>query len=240
MTNTKPILVVGASSPIAKAYAAYCAKAGHPLILADADTNEVSAMASDLNIRYGIQVEVVAFNASDDTAAVELGKFADASNVAVLANFYSIKTERDGLGEMLKVNCLTVAKLFESFIDASCARHRQPTLLAVSSIAGDRGRQSNYPYGASRAALDAYLSGLRNRAYHLGIHVMTIKHGFIKLPEGGENSDSPLAVSAERVAEDIFRASQKKKNTLYAPWFWGIIMWVIRSIPESIFKRLKL
>lgn len=239
MTNLRPILIVGASTPIAKAYAACCAKVGHPLILADGEADEVSVIASDLKIRYGVSTEVVIYDACDDTATVELAQLADARDIAVLATFYSIKSDRNNLGQMLQVNCVSVANLFETFIDASYAKRRSPILLAVSSIAGDRGRQSNYPYGASRAALDAYLSGLRNRAYHLGIHVMTIKHGFLKLA-GGENSDSPLAVSVERVAGDIFSASQKKRNTLYTPWFWGFIMWVIRSIPESIFKRLKL
>lgn len=240
MTNPKPILIVGAASPIAKAYAVCCAKAGHPLILADSRADEVSADASDLEIRYGVPIETVSYDAYSDTAADELAQFANSRDIVVLATFYSVKSGRNNLEDMLKVNCVSVAKLFESFIDASFARRQSPLLLAVSSIAGDRGRQSNYPYGASRAALDAYLSGLRNRAYHLGIHVMTVKHGFIKLSSGGENADSFLAVSSERMARDIFAASQKKKNKLYTPWCWGFIMWVVRSIPESIFKRLKL
>jgi len=115
-------------------------------------------------------------------------------------------------------------------------------LVAVSSVAGDRGRQSNYPYGASKAALDAYLSGLRNRAYPLGINVITIKPGFVRtrLTEGKVNPNSPLLASPERVAGDIFNAVRVGRSICYTPWFWAYIMCIIRLIPEFIFKRLKL
>ena len=119
---------------------------------------------------------------------------------------------------------------------------RSGYLAAISSVAGDRGRQSNYTYGAAKAGLTAYLQGLRNRLYRSGVHVLTIKPGFVDTPmtRGLVNPNSPLVASPKRVARDIDRAIRRRRNTIYTPWFWRPIMLVVRLVPEFIFKRLKL
>lgn len=242
MTNPKPVLIVGATSPIARAYAACCAKVGHPVILAGRDVKEITASANDIKIRYQVEVEVASYDAAKQGEGVALAQLAVKRDIASAVAFHGIMVGADEFPEMLQVNCISVAELFEAIIDGSKAVHQNPTLAAVSSVAADRGRQSNYPYGASKAALDAYLSGLRNRAYPLGIHVLTIKPGFVRtrLTEGKVNPRSPLLASPERVAADIFKAVERKKNVLYTPWFWAPIMCIIRWIPEFIFKKLKL
>ncbi len=116
----------------------------------------------------------------------------------------------------------------------------QGTIAAISSVAGDRGRQSNYFYGAAKAALSTFLQGLRNRLYPHGIHVLTIKPGFIDTPMTAQFKKGLLWAQPEQVALDIAKAIERKKNTLYTPWFWKYIMAIIRLIPETIFKRLKL
>ena len=119
---------------------------------------------------------------------------------------------------------------------------RSGYLAAISSVAGDRGRQSNYTYGAAKAGLTVYLQGLRNRLYRSGVHVLTIKPGFVDTPmtRGLLNPNSPLVASPARVARDIDRAIRRRRNTLYTPWFWRPIMFAIRMVPEPIFKRMKL
>jgi short-subunit dehydrogenase len=114
------------------------------------------------------------------------------------------------------------------------------TLAAISSVAGDRGRQSNYVYGTAKAAVNAYLQGLRNRLYSKGVHVLTIKPGFVDTPMTAHLKQGPLFASVDQVARDIVKAIEKKKCIIYTPWFWRWIMLVIRLIPESLFRRLKL
>ena len=242
MTKQPTVLITGATSPIAIAYATLCAKAGRPIILAGRDVKEISVTAGDLKIRYQVDVEVVAYDAAIKGAGRALAQAALKRNISSAIVFHGAMLDRYGFAEMLQVNSVSVAELFEAIIDESERAQQKPTLAAVSSVAADRGRQSNYPYGASKAALDTYLSGLRNRAYPLGIHVLTIKPGFVRtrLTEGKVNPRSPLLASPERVAVDIFEAVEQKKNVLYTPWFWSPIMCIIRWIPEFIFKKLKL
>jgi short-subunit dehydrogenase len=242
MIKSHPILIVGATSPIAKAYARKVAAENYPILLAGRDVKEIAATANDLSLRYGIKTEVISYDASKAGAGMALARLAVDRQISKVVVFHGIMVGAENFSEMLQVNCASIAELFEAIIDAAVVANLKPDLAAVSSVAGDRGRQSNYPYGASKAALDTYLSGLRNRAYALGIHVLTIKPGFVRtrLTDGKVNPRSPLLASPERVAADIFKAVGKKKNVLYTPWFWSPIMCIIRWIPEFIFKKLKL
>jgi short-subunit dehydrogenase len=106
-------------------------------------------------------------------------------------------------------------------------------------VAGDRGRQSNYLYGAAKAGLSAYLQGLRNRLFHAHVKVLTVKPGFVDTHMTYGRSGLFLVASPESVAKGIFRAIVKGKDVVYLPWFWRPIMLVVRSIPEGIFKRLR-
>ena len=112
----------------------------------------------------------------------------------------------------------------------------------VSSVAGDRGRQSNYLYGSTKAGFSTYLDGMRNRLYRSGVTVITVKPGFVdtSMTWGLLNPKSPLVATPERVARDIARAIRRRKNTVYTPWFWALVMLAIRLVPEPIFKRLSL
>ena len=113
---------------------------------------------------------------------------------------------------------------------------------ALSSVAGDRGRQSNFIYGASKAALTAYLQGLRNRLARHGVRVITVKPGFVDtgMTWGVLDPRSPLIAAPEKVARDVVHAVDRRRDVIYTPWFWRWIMFVICSIPERIFKNLKL
>jgi short-subunit dehydrogenase len=112
-------------------------------------------------------------------------------------------------------------------------------ICAISSVAGDRGRQSNYLYGAAKAGLSAYLQGLRNRLFPAHVKVITIKPGFVDTRMTYGRSGLLLVASPERVAKGIFGAIVKGKDVVYLPWFWRFIMLIVQSIPEAIFKRLR-
>jgi short-subunit dehydrogenase len=114
------------------------------------------------------------------------------------------------------------------------------TLAMISSVSGDRGRQSNFIYGTAKGALAIFASGLRNSLAKKNIHVLTIKPGFVDTPMTANFKKGLLWVSPAYVARDIVRAIDKKKNVIYTPSFWRLIMLVIRNIPEPIFKRMRL
>ncbi|MBM3278026.1 MAG: SDR family NAD(P)-dependent oxidoreductase, partial [Candidatus Handelsmanbacteria bacterium] len=113
-------------------------------------------------------------------------------------------------------------------------------LIGISSVAGDRGRQSNYAYGAAKGGLSLFLQGLRNRLASTPVHVLTVKPGFVDTPMTRGLEGLFLVASPEKVASDVLRAYKKRKDILYTPWFWRYIMFIIKNIPEGIFKRLKL
>jgi len=114
-------------------------------------------------------------------------------------------------------------------------------LAVISSVAGDRGRPSNFIYGSSKAGLQAYLSGLRAKLFKKGIHVVDVRPGFVKTPMTAHlDRKGPLWAAPERVATDILNAMLHRKDVLYTPWFWLGIMTIIRLIPGFVFKRLKL
>jgi len=114
------------------------------------------------------------------------------------------------------------------------------TLAVISSVAGDRGRSSNYIYGSAKAAVTAYLSGLGQRLQSQGINVLTIKPGFVDTPMTASFKKGPLWASPESVAHGIISAIDRRKSVAYLPWFWWGIMQIIKNIPEPIFRRIKL
>ncbi|WP_250523076.1 MULTISPECIES: SDR family NAD(P)-dependent oxidoreductase, partial [unclassified Caballeronia] len=118
---------------------------------------------------------------------------------------------------------------------------RHGTLAVISSVAGDRGRPSNYLYGSAKAALQAFLEGLRARLFKVGVHVVDIKPGFVATPmTAGLPLPGPLVATPEKVAKDIVRGIDRKKDVLYTPWFWWGIMLIIRNVPRFVFKRASL
>ena len=143
--------------------------------------------------------------------------------------------------EMIEVNYAAGVSLGNLF-SAKLAAQGRGYVCGVSSVAGDRGRQSNFLYGSTKAGFSTYLDGLRNRLFRSGVAVITVKPGFVdtSMTWGLLNPRSPLMATPERVARDIGRAIRRRKNTVYTPWFWALVMLVICLVPEPIFKRLSL
>ena len=113
-------------------------------------------------------------------------------------------------------------------------------IAALSSVAGDRGRQSNYLYGAAKGGLSTYLQGLRNRLHHSGVRVVTIKPGFVDTAMTYGRPGLFLVASPERVARAVYRALRGGQDVVYVPWFWRPVMFAMRGVPERLFKRLRL
>ena len=139
----------------------------------------------------------------------------------------------------IETNFLTYVALLTPMANRMAER-MQGSIVVISSVAGDRGRQSNYVYGSAKAGLSAFAAGLRNRLAAYGVQVLTVKPGFVDTPMTAHLPKNALFASPDEIAQGIYLAVQKNRNTVYLPWFWLGIMTIIRLIPEAIFKKLKL
>jgi short-subunit dehydrogenase len=245
------VVVVGATSGIARALNVELASRGCGLVLAGRDTEELQRCAEDLRIRFQVPVAIERFEAEnfDDYHAFWTrcaAHFPEGIGGVVVCHGYLPEQHEAEqsflqLRKSFDINFLSVAALLE-IAAAYFVQRKSGYIAAISSVAGDRGRQSNYLYGAPKAGLSAYLQGLRNRLHPAGIPVLTIKPGFVatRMTEGRVNPNSPLVAKPEHVARQIDRAIRRRCNVLYTPYLWRIIMAVVRFIPEPIFKRLKM
>ena len=139
----------------------------------------------------------------------------------------------------LETNAISVISLLTHLANRF-ERQRGGSIAVVSSVAGDRGRQSNYVYGTAKGALSLFLQGLRNRLHGRGVDVITIKPGFVDTPMTAGMAKGALWAQPESIARGIVKAIERGRSVAYVPGFWAPIMWVIRSLPETLFKRLRL
>ena len=247
--HAETVIVVGATSDIARATAMELARE-YNLILTGRDRTELDAIAQDIVIRYECDVSTLMFEAlnSNDHATFISECFEKTKRIAgaVICHGFlpdQVEAQRDwGLArKTLDINFTSCVSVLEPLME-HLEGQQEGFLAVISSVAGDRGRQSNYLYGAAKGGLSLYLQGLRNRGQHSGVHVMTVKPGFVAtaMTVGIVDPKSPLVATPEQVARDIVRGIKKRKGVIYSRWFWRYIMLVIRSIPERIFKRLRL
>ncbi len=242
----KQALILGATSDMGQAFARRCAAEGFGLTLAARNTDVLGLLANDLRVRFNTEIETVLFDALDmaghptfyknlkhrpDVAACFVGWLGDAD--AVHKDFTAAR-------QVLDTNYTGVVSILDRVAEEFEARGKG-IIIGVSSVAGDRGRQPGYHYGSSKAALTAYLSGLRNRLYASGVHVITVKPGYCHT-KMVEHFDLPAAITSdpEQVAHAIYKAMKRKQNVVYVLWMWRWIMLAIQHIPEALFKRLRM
>ena len=243
MTN---VLILGATSDVAQALAYKFASARCNIMLAARDATRLTAVASDLQIRYGVEAQTVEFDALKYDSHAEFYRGLGPRPDVVICVFGYLgsqptaQSEFDEAEKIINTNYTGAVSILNIVANDFEAR-REGTIIGISSVAGDRGRQSNYIYGSAKAALTAYLSGLRNRLARSNVHVVTVKPGFIRTKmTAGMPLPGPVTAQPGQVASDIFGAYQKGSNQVYTLWMWRFIMLIIRHIPESLFKRLKL
>ena len=244
----KRILILGATSAIAEQTARLYADRGAQLMLVARDKNKLQRLADDLNIRGAEQVQWQAHDLNDTAGHESLVN----DSVKQLGGLDLVLIAYGTLGEQaageqdyhsalaeLQTNCLSVLSLLTLLANYFEAR-QSGTIAVISSVAGDRGRQSNYIYGTAKGALTIFLQGLRNRLHKTGVQVLTIKPGFVDTPMTREFKKGLLWVKPQVIADGIVRAVDRRKDVVYLPFFWRYIMLIIKLIPEFIFKRLSL
>lgn len=242
------ILICGATSAIARETARFFARDGDDLFLVGRNEEKLRAVARDLEMRGAGKAECYTADLNDfdlheplirkaveslgglDTVLIAHGSLSDQKNCEADRRL----AEREFRTNFFSVVSLLapIANLFE----AQCGG----TIAVISSVAGDRARRSNYVYGTAKGALSLFLQGLRNRLHGKGIHVLTVKPGFVDTPMTAHLRKNALFARPEDIARGIYRAIAGKKDVVYLPGYWRFIMAVIRHIPETCFKRLDL
>jgi decaprenylphospho-beta-D-erythro-pentofuranosid-2-ulose 2-reductase len=242
------VLIVGATSAIAtetaRAYAAYGAR----LILTGRDAARLDVVAADLRVRGAGAVETAVLDVTDRRRSTEVIEAAWAAfgglDVALLAHGVlpdqaRCQSSADDALAAIEVNFTSTVALLTPLANRFEAA-RAGCIAVISSVAGDRGRQSNYVYGAAKGGLDRFLQGLRNRLFRSGVAVVTLKPGFVDTPMTAGMRQGPLFASARRAGRAVHRAIERRRDVAYIPWFWRPIMAIVRALPEPVFKRLRL
>jgi len=244
--NTRSILILGAASDIAMGIATRFAQDNFTLILAGRDTDYLERVARDLSIRENAEAKVVEFDATnfsshkDFYARLEPKPDVCACVFGYLGDQGEAESDWQEASKIIDVNYKGALSIL-TIIANDFSKKGAGTIIGVSSVAGDRGRQSNFIYGSAKAAFTAYLSGLRNKLFSKGVHVATIKPGFVdtKMTEDLE-LPAMLTASPEQVGNAAFDAFEKKRDVVYVLPAWRVIMAVISALPEFVFKRLRL
>jgi len=242
------ILIVGATSAIAHETAKRFAKDGAEFFLVARSPEKLEDTGNDLKVRGAKRIETFLLDVTDLDRHQEMIETA----ISTLDGLDMVLISHGTLGDQQKcqvsvsetlkeftTNCTSVISLL-TILAGYFEQQKRGCIAVVSSVAGDRGRQSNYVYGAAKGALSVFLQGLRNRLSKAGVAVVTIKPGFIDTPMTASVKKGLLAASAQDVGEGIYRAMKDRKEVVYLPWFWRPIMLIVRSIPEPVFKRLSL
>lgn len=240
------VLIIGAKSDIAKATAREYAKNGYNLYLAARDVNELEVFANDITVRTQKTVKLVELDILDyESHQSFYNQFEEKpigviSAVGYLGDQEKTQSDFSEAKKTIDTNYTGVVSVFNIIAD-DFEKRQSGFIVGISSVAGDRGRKSNYLYGSAKAALTAYLSGLRNRLHDAQVQVLTVKPGFVAT-KMTEYMDLPekLTAQPEEVAKDIYTAQQKGKNIIYTKWIWRWVMVIVKIIPEWKFKGLSI
>lgn len=240
----KRVVIFGATSSIAQASARIWAKEHAAFVLCGRELERLKTVASDLRALGAAEVDVVSFDGGDPAScsgAVKesLGK---GCNIALLAHGVLTDQERARsdvayLAETITINFVSFAVIAEA-LAAHFERQKSGSLVLIGSVAGDRGRASNYLYGSAKAGVAALASGLRGRLSKVGVDVITVKPGFVDTPMTAHLKKGLLFASAEVVGKAICDAVADRRQIIYTPWFWRWIMGILAHVPERLFHRL--
>lgn len=245
----KNIVIVGATSAIATACAREWAAKGARFFLVARNQDRMEQTAADLTARGAASAATYRLDLDtlDEHAAMLAACAAQMDSIDIvlvasgtLPDQAACQNDPAVAVREFHTNALSLIALLTPLANRLEAQ-RHGVLAVISSVAGDRGRPSNYLYGSAKAALQAFLEGLRARLFKVGVHVLDIKPGFVATPmTEGLPLPGPLVATPEKVAKDIVRAVERRKDVLYTPWFWWGIMLIIRNVPRFLFKRASL
>ena len=242
------VIVIGATSGIAQAISRLLAERHCRLFLVARDADKLASVAADLEVRGAEIAGTCHVDLADTSTHAEMMSSAwqqlgtvDSAIVAygILGDQKEAENHWAEAAAILHVNFTSVASLV-TYLANDFEKQGFGQIVGIGSVAGDRGRRTNYIYGAAKAGVATLLEGVRHRLAPKGIAVLLVKPGFVDTPMTAHLPRSPLFASPSYVAGKIVRAMESCKSTIYVPFFWRPIMWIIRSLPERIFNRLSI
>lgn len=241
----KRIVILGATSAIAKGSIHALAEQGATLYLAGRDLDELKRISDDLNIRYSLPVYFGYFDAEDvashaDFFAQVLKTLAQIDGVLLAFGYLGTPALYWNLAEqtrILQCNLLGAISILSYFADYF-EQEKSGFIIGISSVAGDRSLKKNYSYDAAKSGLSVYLQGLRNRLFKSQVRVITVKPGFVDTPMTFGKTGMFFVADAETVGRRMIKQLTKSGDVIYVPWFWRYVMLLIRWIPEALAKRL--
>lgn len=244
----KKVFITGAGSNIAHEVCKLWATGKYQFFLVDKDEHKVTTVANDLKVRGADNVWHVAKDLTDEHAGAQAVTEALAAmgsiDLALLAHGY-LGDQKKGeesfehAAKILNVNFNSAAEVLTAL--TKDPENNKMTIGVISSVAGDRGREGNYIYGAAKGGLAIFADGLRSRLVKTEVHIVTIKPGFVDTPMTKDFAKKGLLwAKPDKVAQDIVLAMNKKKDIIYTPWFWRYIMLIIKHIPEAVFKKMSI
>lgn len=243
---SKRVLILGGTSDIGIAIAKKFAEEKFDIILAGRNHEYMERVQRDISIRSGVEVQCISFDATAFSSHSDFFrslKFCPDVCVCVFGYLGDQQTAQHNWNEaerIIDINYKGAVSIL-SVVANEFENAKKGTIIGISSVAGDRGRQSNYIYGSAKAGFTAFLSGLRNRLHSKNVHVITVKPGFVNTQmTEGLNLPPRLTAQPREVATATWKAYEGNKNIVYVRSLWRYIMLVIRFIPEFIFKKLQL
>ncbi len=246
----KNLLIIGATSAIAQAVSRRYARNGDRFFLVARNADKLRLIADDLELRgaSGVGFALLDLNDRASQSGVVQQAFSELGQIDIvlvahgsLPDQETCETDISVLLDEVNTNALSTIALLTDIANR-LQQQRNATLAVITSVAGERGRQSNYVYGSAKAMVSTFLQGLRNRfsRARCAVNVLDIRPGFVDTPMTAEFDKGLLWAQPETVARDIEKAIARGRMLVYTPFFWRFIMLVIRSIPESVFRRLGL
>ena len=242
----KSVFIIGATSDIGMAIAEKYAREGYDLILGARNSGRLTPLQADLQLRFGIHCSLLELDLNKPSALAGIwDSLENKPGISICVAGYMQDND-----EVLRDTQATLQTIESNFtgpvtllnrIALDYMNNRSGVIAGFSSVAGLRGRQSNFIYGSAKAGFIAYLSGLRNKLYHHQVHVLTVLPGFVYTKMTAHLAlPALLTATPAQVATAVYNGIRKKKNVIYVKWFWKWIMCVIRSVPEFLFKTKKL
>jgi len=242
----KYVLILGAGSDVARPLAFLYAKNGYNIYLASRSYEQLVKDAKDIVVRYNVDAQAFKFDAADVNSHKQFYESLPHKPIGVVCLAGTLgdqkESEKDfsAAENVIYTNYVGLVSIIH-IIAEDFEKRREGFIVGVSSVAGERGRKSNYVYASAKAGFTNFLSGLRNRLYSSHVQVLTVHPGFISTKMiAGRTTPGIITATAEEVARDIFKAQQLGKDFAYSKWFWRYIMLAFTMMPESIAKKLDL
>jgi len=244
----KRVLIIGATSAIATATARLWAQQGASFFLIGRNDAGLEKLKSELQTLGAIEVHKTELDVTaleeHEALITQIFEMFSPLDIALIAHGTLGDQQASEIDfslalSQLNTNAISVMSL-ATYIAHHLSKQGYGTLAAISSVAGDRGRKSNYVYGTAKGALNVFFEGLRHRLHGSNVHVLTLKPGLIDTPMTAHLQKGVLWATPNTVAKDIIKAVEKGKDEIYTPWFWKLIMLVIKHLPQFVYKKTNL